>query len=721
MNQFYKKLFSAILIISSIAALQVQAQSYEMKKANRLYDRMAYSPAIDCYKKALGKEDNWEAKQKLADCYRKTNDYIDAEYWYSQVVLSNSATPEEKLYYAQMLQQNNKMDEAQKWYAEFNRLRPTDSRGAKGENACKMIQRFYADSVMFRTQLMPFNSSKSDISPVYYQDGVVFASDRIAGTGIKRIYEWTGDPFYNLFFVKKIDANSYAKPHLWDGRANTRVHDGVATFSRTGDEMYFTRDNFNKGKMRRSLDKIVKLKIYHQSRTAEGWTAANEFEYNGNEYSTGHPTLSSDGQYLYFSSDRPGGFGGTDIYVCKKEGNRWGAPQNLGNDINTEGNEMFPYIAYDGTLYFASNGLTGLGGLDIYSTTQKDGKWSKPHNMGYPVNSNKDDFGICTNDLNNEGYFTSNRRGTDDIYSFQKTCLMLNAWVYDAQTNDPIEASTVKVIENGAQKDPKTTDKEGKFSMCLSSGHDYEFKASKEGYQDNSATLNTLSYGNDRAEVKIPLTKIAVFDLKGKIYNEGSKLPMAGVKVVLESLCDNTKQEITTGVDGKYSFKLQADCKYKVTAAKQNDKEKCLAVTIEKSTMGLKNSQTLYADIGLICQGDIIRIDNIYYDLDKSAIRPDAAAELDKTLDLFKKYPTLKIELRSHTDCRAPDDYNLKLSQRRAQAAVTYLISRGVDPKQLLAKGYGETMPVNKCVDGVPCSDAEHQQNRRTEFKILSF
>ena len=137
--------------------------------------------------------------------------------------------------------------------------------------------------------------------------------------------------------------------------------------------------------------------------------------------------------------------------------------------------------------------------------------------------------------------------------------------------------------------------------------------------------------------------------------------------------------------------------------------------------MGLKNSQTLYADIGLICQGDIIRIDNIYYDLDKSAIRPDAAAELDKTLDLFKKYPTLKIELRSHTDCRAPDDYNMKLSQRRAQAAVTYLISRGVDPKQLVAKGYGETMPVNKCVDGVPCSDAEHQANRRTEFKILGF
>jgi len=721
MNKIYQIILTSLtVLLLSNSSIAQQKQPYTLKKANKLYDRMAYSTAIDYYKRALGKTDDFDAKQKLAECYAKMNDYVNAEYWYSQVVLSSTATPEQKLAYAQILQENGKYDEAKKWYEEFSKLRSPDSRGPKGLQAITQIQKFYADSVMYHIQLMNFNSNKSDISPVYYQDGLVFTSDRIAGTGIKRIYEWTGDPFYNMFFVKKTDKD-FSKPQLWDGKVNTRVHDGVATFSRTGDEMYFTRDNYNKGKMHRSSDRIVKLNIYQESRTAEGWTAATPFEYNGNEFSTGHPSLSADGQYLFFTSDRPGGYGGTDIYVCKKDGNRWGVPQNLGSDINTEGNEMFPYIAYDGTLYFASNGHVGLGGLDIYSTKMEAGKWRKPHNMGYPVNSNKDDFGICTNDANNEGYFTSNRRGTDDIYSFEKTCLMLNALVYDQQTNDPIEAASVKVIDNATQKEIKSTDKAGTFTMCLQTSHEYEFMASKDGYQDNSVKLSTVNFTNDKAEVKIPLSKQAVFDLKGKIYNEGSKLPMAGVKVVLESLCDGKKEEVTTGADGKYSFKLQPDCKYKVTASKTSDKEKCLGVTIEKSTMGLKNSQTLYADMGLICQGDIIRIDNIYYDLDKSAIRPDAAAELDKTLDLFKKYPTLKIELRSHTDCRAPDDYNMKLSQRRAQAAVTYLISRGVDPKQLVAKGYGETMPVNKCVDGVPCSDAEHQQNRRTEFKILGF
>jgi tetratricopeptide (TPR) repeat protein len=254
------------------------AQSYVLKKGNRMYDRMAYTPAIDYLKKSLGKEDNWETKAKLADCYRKTNDPINAEYWYGQVVLSNSATPEQKLYYAQMLQQNGKYEEAKKWYAEYAQLRPMDNRGKMGLTATTELATFYKDSMIYRVEYMPFNSSKSDICPSYYQDGIVFASDRKAGNSIKREYEWTGDGFYNMLFIKKNGANDYGKTKLWEGKTNTRVHEAAATFSRTGDEMYFTRDNFNNGRMQRSSDRIIKLKIYHQSRTAEGWTSPSEFE-----------------------------------------------------------------------------------------------------------------------------------------------------------------------------------------------------------------------------------------------------------------------------------------------------------------------------------------------------------------------------------------------------------------------------------------------------------
>ncbi len=712
---YFKKLLIALLLLLGANSPQfAQTAGSDLKTANQLYDRYAYTPAIDYYKKVLARGDNWEAKSKLADCYRKINDPLNAEFYYAQVILNPQATPEQKLYYAQMLQQNGKYPEAKQWYAEFSRLQPNDKRGANGIKACDQIATYIKDSALIRVKYMPFNSENSDITPSYFQDGVVFASDRkIPAT--KNTYEWTGAPFLSFYFVKKT-GDEYGAPAIWFGKANNKYHEAGATYTKGLDEMYFTRVNINNGKTHYSSDKTIKLKIYHRTRQGEGWSDVNEFPYNSNEFSTGHPTLSLDGQYLYFASDRPGGYGGVDIYMCKREGDSWSLPQNLGPSINTEGNEMFPFISKDNKLYFASNGHSGMGGLDIFVSTNQNGQWSTPKNMGAPINSSRDDFSLTT-DNGAEGYFASNRRGSDDIYSYNKTCIQLNGLVYDEKTGDPIDMASVKVIDLGTQKEVKTTDANGKFNLCLSAEHDYEFIAMKDGYIENKARLSTVGFTGDQMEVKIPLGKEAVFDLKGKVYNESTKLPMAGVKVRLLNLCDNKTTEIITGEDGKYSFKLQAECKYKVTA----EKEGCGANTQEKSTIGLKTSQTLYLDFGMLCTGDIVKIDNIYYDLDKANIRPDAARELDKTIAIMNQYPTMKIELRSHTDCRAPDEYNLSLSQRRAQSAVNYLISKGVAKERMKATGYGETLPVNRCVDGVQCTDAEHQANRRTEFKILSF
>ena len=226
--------------------------------------------------------------------------------------------------------------------------------------------------------------------------------------------------------------------------------------------MYFTRDNYNAGVIGKStIDGIVKLKIYQQVKNNDGiWSAPTEFDYNGNDYSTGHPSLSADGKNLYFASDRPGGYGGTDIYVCTKINNNWSAPQNLGAEINTEGNEMFPYISNTNTLYFASNGKPGLGGLDIFSSTINNDKCSTPENMGYPINTDKDDFGLITNSNSADGYFTSNRKGSDDIYSFIKNCTLLKGIVYDEKTLKPIDAASVKIYD-------MTIEKRSKINRCL--------------------------------------------------------------------------------------------------------------------------------------------------------------------------------------------------------------------------------------------------------------
>jgi outer membrane protein OmpA-like peptidoglycan-associated protein len=481
--------------------------------------------------------------------------------------------------------------------------------------------------------------------------------------------------------------------------------------------MWFTRDNFNNGKTQRSDDRTIKLKMYSQYKEDKGWSDAVEFIYNNNEYSTGHPSLSADGQSLYFASDRPGGFGGVDIYVCKNELGRWSAPLNMGPEINTEGNEMFPYISSNNTLYYSSNGRKGLGGLDIYSSSNKDGQWSRPQNLGYPINTSKDDFGITTNETGEEGYFSSNRGSTDDIYSFRKECRIINVLVYEKGTNNPIEASDVKVVDKQSKEEVRVTDKEGQFTMCLTPGREYEFIANKADYKANSEKLNTLTLGAEKVIVRIPLEKPSAFALEGKVYSMDTKELMAGVKVTLFNYCNNKTEEIITGADGKYSFNLKPECKYKVTATKPD----CGTQSIEKNTIGLKNSQTLYADFALLCKGQVIKIDNIYYDLDKYNIRPDAARELDKTLSVLNQYPTMKIELRSHTDCRAPDEYNKKLSQNRAQAAVNYLVTKGISSTRMKAAGYGEDIPVNGCVDGANCTEEQHQANRRTEFKILSF
>jgi tetratricopeptide (TPR) repeat protein len=210
MTTNYKSIVTTVLL-TVLLQTQLQAQSYVLKQGNKLYERMAYTPAIEYFKKSLGKEDNWETKGKLAECYRKTNDPINAEYWYGQVVLSNSSTPEQKLYYAQMLQQNGKYDEAQKWYGEYAQLRPMDNRGKQGVAACSELSTFYKDSMIYRVEYLPFNSNKSDISPSYYQDGLVYASDKKTGSSIKREYQWTGDGFYNMLFVKKTGPHEYGK------------------------------------------------------------------------------------------------------------------------------------------------------------------------------------------------------------------------------------------------------------------------------------------------------------------------------------------------------------------------------------------------------------------------------------------------------------------------------------------------------------------------------
>jgi outer membrane protein OmpA-like peptidoglycan-associated protein len=376
--------------------------------------------------------------------------------------------------------------------------------------------------------------------------------------------------------------------------------------------------------------------------------------FNSDKYSTGHPSLTIDGSTMYFISDMPGGYGGTDIYVVYKSGNGWGKPINLGYTINTTTDEMFPFIASDGTLYFSSDGLPGLGGLDVFKSTKNGTEWTKPENLHAPINSNNDDFAFTIDAKRNQGYLSSNRsggKGNDDIYAFvpakapQVNCL-LKGKITERNTNTPIADATVKLISmsNGMEQSV-VTGSDGVYIFDLNPESNYTIYATKKGYFTEVKTLSTIG-----KNCSSPLEQNLQIDLSI------SKIPDGPIKII-------------AGQDDNSGLPLP-------------------------------------------------KINHIYYDFDKADIRPDAQMELDKIVTFMKDNPDMIIELGSHTDSRGKADYNLDLSQRRAASAVAYIVSQGIEQDRISAKGYGESTLVNKCKDGVTCTETEHQQNRRTEFLI---
>ncbi|MBC8156205.1 MAG: OmpA family protein [Bacteroidetes bacterium] len=693
------------------------------------------------------------------------------------------------LYYAQVLASNGKYSEAQEAYEKYNASQNGDPRGAAFTKLYRDVSSLSKNAGSYKVNYLTVNTRKPEFSPMYYKNGLVFVSSDKKGGGRRRVFTWDNSPFLDLFYTPQIKAlrdnnpaslgtstgkkqpvvrekvarvlgqDEYTASTANDSRTvgfyggnnpaaglgydekpltesepfsrtlNSKYHEGPATFTRDGSRVIFTRNNFNDSKYREGSDGISKLKLYSATQINGDWGDIEELPFNSNDFSTGHPALSKDDKLLYFASDMPGGLGGTDIYVSRWVGKTWGKPVNLGKTVNSTGNEMFPYVDAKGNLYYSSDGQAGLGGLDIFfaELTDRGDAAKKSLNLGEPINSGKDDFGLITDGERKMGYFSSNRKngGTDDdLYRFLRDgplypCRELIVSVLDALTKQPL-GNTVIDLENkdvSGSKKQVQTDTTGTIRLCLDAENDFNFLASRTGYADSRLGFSTKGLNDDQpSRLEFSLDRSGVLAnspnrLRGRVTTQKDKQPIEGVTVVLVNGCDGSRQETTTGPDGRYEFTTVPGCDYVLEAMKDD-----LGTTGGRMSKDGVGS----TDITMFRKGDVITIDNIYYDLNKADIRADAAAELDKLADLMTKYPTMKIEMRSHTDSRATAQYNKTLSANRAKAAVAYLKAKGVSAKRLKATGYGETALVNKCQDGVDCPDEDHQQNRRTEIKILT-
>lgn len=629
-------------------------------------DRKQYSVAVPMlqkeYKKAKTRKVKGEVAFNLGNSLRETGKDEEALEWYQKAYDNNAGPPalQEK---AAALKRLERYEEAIQVYTDLGFEIGSKYEYRKDIQGAELAMKWRDEEKAGKEQAfevapVAFNSRQADYAPVPFGDQLVFTSDRSASTGEEK-YKWTGRGFSDLFSVD-IDGSASADPFA--SNLNTENHEGTPAFSADGQEMIFTRCS----SPAKRADAYCAL--YRSERLGDGWGPAQLLPFIKPGHNYMHPALSQNGKRLYFSAVLEDGWGGYDIYVSnRKADGTWGEPILMNRAINTQGNEQFPTLDGD-TLYFASDGLEGMGGLDIYRThPMSNGRFSAPKNLRNPVNSGADDFGFTVVrrqgtglDQTTTGYFSSARsggEGSDDIYAY-----------------------TLKVLP------PPPPD-------------------------------------------PTPITYRNVLDVYvvEKIYEEpgNPRSRVLGKKPVpnatIQASIGDQSRTVNANEEGQLSLVLVDDQQYQFRA----DRDEYLAAegtfssrNLPKDPEAPEQRYELELELEKIFRNQEIVLENIYYDFAESFIREDAKPSLDQLTALLQRNPEIKIELGSHTDCIGKDGYNQTLSEARAQAAVAYLVEQGISEDRLAYQGYGEKQPIVECICE-RCSEEERQRNRRTSFRIL--
>ena len=651
-----KRLFLLLIILITASSDDISAQKRKTERAWETFNAGEYYEAIDLFKDAYSKtrKSDKNARTELvfmiAESYRLTNDPKNAETWYKLAVRSAVAKPDAQYWLAESMKKNGKHQAAIDEFRKYKLVAPSDARADQQIRACELALEWIRNPEAYIIEdIRDINSRAADFSPAYGRDDfslIYFTSSRDGSAGNKT-HGATGQNYTDIF-ESRIDKKSKWSTPVPVDVINSEFEDGTPAFSADFRELFFTRCEV--GKRERKGCKIMR-----STRSGDTWSEPENSGILSDSLVAAHPALSPDGTALYFVSDMPGGSGRKDIWMTTRSagGDTWSKPVNPGPDINTPGDELFPYVRSDGTLYFSSDGHIGMGGLDIFrAIPQPDGSWNV-QNMKPPVNSYSDDFGIIFENENERGIFSSTRkgRGNDDLFSF--------------------EFPPLRFSVTGLVKDEKT----------------------------------------------------------------GTAIPGSQVQLIAS---DGSNLQAETGAGGDFRFALKADVDYIFLASKRgylNGKERA-------TTKGQEKSREYMVTILLSAIDKPIELPNILYDFGKWDLRPESMVSLDKLVETLLDNPNVTIELMSHTDSRDTEEYNLDLSQKRAQVVVQYLIDKGIEADRLSARGYGESTPKTvdaeiitqnpflregsvlteqyiNSLEGEEQKEIAHQINRRTEFKVL--
>lgn len=850
-----------------LLASSLFAQRSVLEKGDKYFDKFDFDRAMEYYMDAFdANPNNEQATRRIADCYRRSGNVAESAEWYKQTLDLEGSIPSDMLYYAEALKELGNYAESVFWYAQYSGEVPTDTRAQRHIKNDKYFHELTADSLKYTLKKLEINNENPAFGVSKFGDQYIFSA---TATGEMASEEnvWDKLPYLDVFVCDKDIDNEFINPRPLAGEINSKYHDGPAVYDAISGSIFVTRNNMKNGKVVLDENGTANLQIYEALPVGEGWNELIDLPFNHIDYSCGHAAINNTGSRLYFVSNMDGGIGGTDLYYTDRVGDGWSEPVNLGPEVNTEGNEMFPYLSDQDKLYFSSDGHAGLGGLDVFMTEFVSNKWTTPINIGFPINSNKDDFSMMYEETHQSGYFSSNRdgKGRDNIYYFSTIDFMEAIFAATIACTDPTKTLagmpvTIKNVTTG-ELEEVILDEYGNAQTKVKGGDEIEvYLGGKELAHGEPILTHTVenplidtyneggtvfvspeearALGYDPKDLPhdvhivgttVPVSDVLVSDKNAQEpeldlldqldeftdenwmapmtrknaqtfvmeRTEDGKMVMKGLEVeeqapeefisegLREKLAENSLSQrqsepisqiseektlgaIETGenkaenaLDEKALDDLRNLIHSEVTGNYHNLSEeesarlaKILAPKL-KETENVKKSlldnlMSLQEDLSSLDPIEIAGLqnepekdnsnlvaltetaqklntelaqqglENVYFDFDKSNIRQDAISTMEKVLDMMQNNEALVLHVSAHTDSRGSNAYNDALSSRRANSVQAYLEAKGISSDRFVIDYHGEHQLVNKCGNGVACSEDDHQLNRRAELTFIT-
>jgi outer membrane protein OmpA-like peptidoglycan-associated protein len=644
--------------------------------------------------------------------------YKNALHWNSLLTRSNQALSTDWTLHFELLRLNNMHTLLVASIDSALALIPAEASIIEWKRQAPTMVSYLKDTSEFEVKDFRNVSKGEEFAAVPYEKGLIFVTSEFNTGFLARKDTWTGQNYYELSFIK--DANTPYESYsaldklknndIWNEIEHTHSHDGPISFNKDFSQALLTRNFEELDTIARVKYSRLKLSLFKKENGK--WKEDETFNFNDKHFSTGHGVFDVNGNVI-FASDRPGGLGGSDLYKVSFTDGKWSAPSNLGNNVNTNSDELFPFIDSQGTLYFSSKGWIGLGGLDVFSANAI----GSPTHIGIPINTSSDDFAFFLDVETGTGYLSSNRNSNKD------QIFKITTPVYDIEVEILLTACDKKPIENAKIEiknklnntiTSQITDKEGKLKLKprLKDELEISFAGNELYTASKKEPFNATTEGKFKVDLSSNYLKsnqtVTVVDENGK--------PLLGSLIQLKST-DNTVKKVNSNRDGSYSWSRTNNesilTEINCNAINYYDQ------SIKLIEMDCNASQNYRITMRQMSEEQFVKLDLILYDFDKYFLRPASEKELDKLVQYMKERPELVVELSSHTDCRGTDNYNEVLSQNRAQSCVNYIMKKGISKDRIIAKGYGEKQLLNKCSDGITCTEDEHQANRRTELRFV--